>query len=133
MDPRDSDIEDLPQALIDDLEARDRGMTLLTARVDRHIEAQAFAQFSARRKRRRVPRAAWAALAASLLVAILVLDRNPIDDDMGHEIYADLDGSGRIDIADVLHLARQRERLSQEEINAFAMKVVSLSSWEKAS
>ena len=43
--------------------------------------------------------------------------------------YADLDGSGRIDIADVLRLARQaseRGENAQAEIDRFAMRIVAL-------
>lgn len=135
MEQENNNIEELPAALIEDLKARDRGVTLLTARVDREIEAMAAAQFSARRTSRRMARPAWAALAASIIVAVLVLGPDTIDDASRRAAPADLDGSGRIDIADVLYLARQREtgQASQDEIDAMAMQIVSLASWEDAS
>lgn len=130
-----NDIEELPPALIDELKARDRGVTLLTARVDREIEAIAATQFSARRSVRRVPRPVWAALAASVLVAVLIFGPDTVDDEYLPGAPADLDGSGRIDIADVLHLARQSgsQQVSEQEIDAMAMQIVSLSNWEDAS
>ena len=63
------------------------------------------------------PRAASAALAVGLATSYLPdRDRGPI--------YADIDGSGRIDIADVLALAR--EGVAQAELDAFARRVVAL-------
>ena len=42
-------------------------------------------------------------------------------------LYADVDGSGRIDIADVLALARaDGPDVTQADLDAFAMRVVSL-------
>lgn len=135
MEQENNNIEELPAALVDELKARDRDVTVLTARVDREIEALATTQFSARRGKRRISRPAWAALAASVLIAVLVLGPESIENDGEQAILADLDGSGRIDIADVLYLARQRgsEQVSEQEIDAMAMQIVSLASWEDAS
>ena len=135
MEQENNNIEELPAALVDELKARDRRVTLLTARVDREIEAMAATQFSSRRSERRVPRPVWAALAASVLVVVLVLGPDTIDDASRQAAPADLDGSGRVDIADVLYLARQRDtgQVSQDAIDAMAMQVVSLTNWEDAS
>jgi hypothetical protein len=135
MEQENNNIEELPAALIDELKARDRGVTVLTARADREIEAMAAAQFSTLRGKRRIPRPTWAALAASVLIAVLVLGPDSIEMDGEQAILTDLDGSGRIDIADVLHLARQSgsAQVSEQEIDAMAMQIVSLASWGDAS
>jgi hypothetical protein len=135
MEQENNNIEELPAALIDELKTRDRGVTVLTARTDREIEAMAAAQFSTRPGKRRIPRPAWAALAASVLIAVLVLGPDSIENDGEQAVLADLDGSGRIDIADVLYLARQSgsEQVSEQDIDAMAMQIVSLASWEDTS
>ena len=123
-----NDIDELPRALIDDLKARERRVSVLTAGVDREIEALATAQFAARRTRYPIRRPAWVAAAASVLVVALLLGPYLLRDE---PLEADHDGSGRVDIADVLYLARQEK--SQQEIDALALRIVSLDSWEDAS
>ena len=56
MQPEDNDIIELPQALVDELKARDHAVTVLTSRVDRSIETVAQAHFGAHGKPRRMPR-----------------------------------------------------------------------------
>ena len=70
-----------------------------------------------------------------MLVAVLVMTLDTADDESRSVVVADVDNSGRVDIADVLALARQRdpERLRQDELDAFALQVVSLANWEDAS
>ena len=65
--------------------------------------------------------ARWAAIAASFIAAIFIVSdlRSP------NPLYADHDSSGQIDIADVLAVAR--EGYDQEQLDAFAMQIVSLS------
>jgi hypothetical protein len=124
----DKPIEELPEALVEALKAADRPLPMITARVDREVAAMARRHFAARR-RAVVPRVAWPAVAASVLAAILILQwpvqRGPARD----EIYADVDGSGRIDIADVLALARTKPpgARTEAELDAFARRIVSLS------
>ena len=127
----DETFEDLPQSLVDELKAADRPLPTLTARVDREIEAAARAHFAGRRRPGELRRSGWAALAASVLVAVLVLQRQTPAPEEG-ALYADLDRSGQIDIADVLAAARAREA-SPAELEAFAYRVVSLEASEDES
>ncbi len=126
MTREDDEYEDLPKTLIDQLKSADQPIPMITSRVDREIYRLAQAQFSGR-QRVWGRRSAWAAIAATVLVALFLVQlRGPQVVEPG-PVYADLDNSGRIDIADVLHLARaggagQR----QAEIDAFAMRIVSL-------
>lgn len=120
----DAQEDDLPPGLAEALKAADEPLPLVTARVDRELAALAEAQFRTRR-RPGVRRAAWAALAAAVLVAVLVVPRQqPAPEPPG--VYADVDGSGSVDIADVLALARSKEAPSQAQLDAFARRVVSL-------
>lgn len=112
--------DDLPQALRDALRAADRAPPTITAAVDRAVARGAEAQFGARRWR--AP-GAWAAAAGAVLaVALLLLVPRPDEP----RSYRDVDGSGTIDIADVLALARQSGAASQADLDAFAMRVVAL-------
>jgi hypothetical protein len=128
--PEKEQFEDLPQSLIEEIKAADRRMPLITARVDRDISRRAQAHFSKHRQPAWKSRPAWAAIAAMVLVAVLVTpfqDASPPDQST---VYADIDQSGRIDIADVLALARERQsgQGKQAELDAFAMRIVSLKS-----
>ena len=123
--------EDLPQSLIDELKAADRPLPMITARVDREIRAAARAHFAARRRPAGLRRSGWAALAASVLVAVLVLQRQAPVPDEG-TLYGDLDRSGQVDIADVLVAARTGNA-SRSELDAFAYRVVALAQPEDAS
>lgn len=124
------DEDSLPQALIDDLRRRDAGVPVVTASVDREIAELAAVHFAKRGPRRRfgpVPLAA----AASLLVAALVLSPFVFRQDAGPATLGDVDGSGRVDIADVLAAARSGEA-SRAELDAYARQVVSMANWEDA-
>ena len=126
--------EQLPNALIDQLKSADQPDSLITSRVDREILQLAKAQFSSRRAVWQ-RRPTWAAIAATVLIAFFIVQlRGPTTVDSGL-IYADVDHSGRIDIADVLAVARTRGdgEKSQAELDAFAMRVVSLSALEETS
>jgi anti-sigma-K factor RskA len=118
--------EDLPRELLDELKSSDEPVPMITSRVDREIMQQARLQFASRKRRSRASYPAWAAVAAVILVAVFVtrMDSPPLQDQPG--VYADHDNSGRIDIADVLHLARTGGA-DQANIDAFAMQVVALS------
>lgn len=126
--PGKDEFEGLPGSLVTGLKAADRSVPMITAAVDRRVSAMAKAHFRERRQRIPVPRPAWAAIAATLIVAVIVgywrLD--PVFEQT--DIYADVDRSGRIDIADVLALARSQEagERSREQLDRFAAKVVSL-------
>lgn len=129
--PTDNDNEpQLPATLIEALKAEDQPTALITSRADRALEAQAAAHFAARRSTARDWRPAWYAAAAAAAVALLlVVPREPsINEGIGAQdvFYADVDASGRIDIADVLAVARSG-RATQPDIDAFAARVVTLS------
>ena len=116
--------EELPEALVAALRANDRPPALVTARTDHAVRAAASAQFAGRREQR--PAVAWYAVAASLLVAVMSLQFVGTSDPRDL-LYTDVDGSGEINIADVLALAVEHgDALTAEELDAFAMQVVSL-------
>ena len=132
--------DELPPELVDALKAREMPSGVITSRVDREIEQLAAAHFAARPadqpghhpagglKRRPNRQRVALAIAASLVVAVgvgLILpgrDSAPTRDDL----YTDVDGSGRIDIADVLALARDGKGISPDDLDAFAESVVRL-------
>jgi hypothetical protein len=126
----DTDTETLPPAIVARLRALDRSQPIVDPRTDRAVLEAARVHFSPRPVRS--PRRRWAvpfAAAASLLLAAilmrpLVLDTPPAADD--------IDGSGRVDILDVLALARARaERgdaagISQARIDELGYRIVAL-------
>ena len=120
--------QDLPQALIERLKVADESQPTITSRVDREILGSAQSQFAARPARRRRSYA-WAAVAAALLLALLLVELRDPEPEQAPPVYADLDQSGSIDIADVLVLAQSAKAggVSQADIDAFAQRVVSLS------
>lgn len=121
--------EVLPEELIKALQAADDELPLITARVDREILQMAEAQFAERRPSRRMARPAWMAVAASLLLAVFVFNAREPSSVRQEGLYSDIDGSGRVDIADVLAAARAAAasgKFSQAEIDAFAKQIVSL-------
>ena len=116
--------EQLPSALADELKRIDHAPAVITARVDRILSTTARAHFSSRRVQRwRQP--VWGAAAASVLV-VAMFTTNRLDDEVVTSTYADVDGSGAIDIADVLALARTRQGVDQDDLDAFAFRLVSL-------
>ena len=116
--------EQLPSALIDELKRIDRAPAVITSRVDRTLSTMARDQFSSRQVRRwRQP--AWGLAAACVLFAAL-FTTSRLDDRGDTSIYADIDGSGEIDIADVLALARTQQGIDQDDLDAFAFRLVSL-------
>lgn len=119
---------DIPESLITELKARDRAPSLISARVDRALAEEAESQFSTRRPAVWRSRPAWYAAAAVAAVALFVFEpqRLIVSDQSGK--YADIDGSGRVDIADVLSLARQNHQVSQADLDAFALRIVALNS-----
>ena len=120
-------LEGLPDELVAELKKADKPGSLITAKVDRSIANLAREQFESRPEKRRRMAPAWYAVAATVLLAVLVLpvtNRLVMDDD---GLYTDVDDSGQIDIADVLTLARRSDgEITQEELDAFAMQIVSL-------
>ena len=113
----------LPDALIDALKRRDQAPDVITSRVDRTLTAAARAHFGAPRAAAWRRPGAWAAAAASTVLAVGLVTSS-LPDRKDGPVHADIDGSGRIDIADVLALARQD--VAQAELDAFARRVVAL-------
>lgn len=134
MTPENEESGQLPGGIAERLRQRDRAVSALTPEIDRLVLRAASAHFASRTEKTRHSRARhWlpaAALAASLVVAVLVY-RLPGTTPAGQTgLYGDVDGSGHIDIVDVLVLARSRHnggKVSQADINAFANRIVSLS------
>ncbi len=116
--------DQLPAAVIAELRRRDQAPAVITSRVDHALSGMARAHFSSRKVQRwRQP--VWAAAAACVLLVGL-FTTNLLDDEVGTSIHADVDGSGTVDIADVLALARAGQAVDQETLDAFAFRLVSL-------
>lgn len=117
----------LPDSLIAELSKADRPGPTITAKVDRTVAGLAREQFAARPLERRHARPAWLAVAATIILGVFVLQtQNPPETNVA-ELYTDVDRSGQIDIADVMALARSENRkVTQTELDAFAMRIVSL-------
>ena len=115
----------LPQPMIDELKRLDRAPDVITVRVDRAVAGMALDHFAGRRAPRWQRYGAWGAVAAcAVLVVALTTGRHAIERESG--IFSDIDGSGRIDIADVLALARSGDGIAQADLDAFALRVVAL-------
>ena len=120
----DDTFEDLPDELVRELRRCDEPVTMITSRVDREIGKMATVQFAGRDRRYVVRRVAWAAAAGVGVLALLLLQQQePVPGTP--TTLADLDGSGQVDIADVLHLAKQ-PGADQTTIDALAMQLVTL-------
>ena len=120
--------EQLPESLIGELRRADKPEPLISARVDRTIAELAREYFSSRPGRRRLRTPVWYAAAASVVLALSVLQIQFRPDTGSTVHYVDVDRSGQIDIADVLALARRdADSVTQAELDAFAMQLVSLS------
>ena len=131
MNHESTDNEDLPAELIMALKARELPADVIASRVDRAVMAAADTHFGVEVPEREqrgpgFPRLLLAAAAgvAAVSVALLLAGRDPVlsrDD-----LYTDVDGSGQIDIADVLLLAKEGEGITDDELDAFAASVVRL-------
>ena len=124
---QEDDIETLPDDLLIELRKADKPGSLITASVDRSIAKLAHEQFSSRPGRRRQAAPVWLAVAATLLLAVFILPLPNRPESGGVDLYGDVDNSGQVDIADVLALARRTDgKPTQAELDAFAMRIVSL-------
>ena len=117
--------QQLPKALADALKRLDRAPDVITPQVDRALARQARAQFTTRRTPRWQRERAWGAAAACVL-AVTLFATHHLAERGETSIYADVDGSGQIDIADVLTLARTRPGVNQADLDAFALRLVAL-------
>ena len=118
--------ERLPEALVDELKRIDRAPEVITSRVDRSLASMAHAQFAQRRIPRWQPQGAWRAAAAACVLVVVLFTTNHLWEQDDTSLYADIDGSGRIDIADVLALARAEDGVNQADIDAYAYHLVAL-------
>ena len=131
--------DQLPDAIVARLKARDRALALLTPAVDRAVETAARAQFAPRRSRTAAAqgwRYAAVAAAAVALIAVFIAQPFAPDEALRPRLADDVDGSGRVDVLDAFALARSREgdpgAVSQNRIDALLASIVSLDSGEGA-
>lgn len=132
MDPTTEQTETLPPAIAGRLRALDRAQPIVDPRTDRAVLDAARAYFAGR-PASRDRRSRWAvplgAAAAVLLAAVLM---RPL-------VFAppaadDVDGSGRVDVLDVLALARMRAAggdasgITEARIEELAYRIVALDS-----
>lgn len=131
MDPTHEQLDALPPAIASRLRELDRAQPIVDPRTDRAVLEAARGYFAARPVTARARRLRWSiplgAAAAVLLAAVLmrpfVLDVPSADD---------VDGSGRVDVLDVLALARMRAAggdasgISAARIDELAYGIVAL-------
>ena len=130
--------DQLPDALVARLKARERAVGVLTPSVDRAIEDRARSQFSPRRRRIAAAARGWryGAIAAAAVVLVAVFIAQPfVRTELEREALADdVDGSGRVDVLDVFALARSRasdpDAVSQGRIDAVVGRIVALDDGE---
>jgi len=131
--------DQLPEAIVARLKARDRGLALLTPAVDRAVETAAREQFAPRRSRTAAARG-WrygaAAAAAVALIAVFIAQPFSPNDADRRRLADDIDDSGRVDVLDAFALARSRagdpDAVSQSRIDALVASIVSLGPAEGA-
>ena len=127
MQEHDEQFDELPEALVSALRESGSNVEIMTAKVDREVASLAANHFGNRRAPARVFRPVWAAAAALALVAFIVVEFQVPQDGREQLLYSDIDGSGSVDIADVLALARNSDSVTQSDLDAFAARIVSLS------
>lgn len=115
----------LPRALIDELKRIDRAPDVITSRVDRALANTARAHFAGRNIPLWQRSRDWG-VAAACVLAVTLFATNQFSPQDDTSIYADIDGSGQIDIADVLALAREGQGVDQADLDAFAFRLVAL-------
>jgi len=137
MDQTTEQPEILPPAIASRLRRLDRAEAILDPRTDRAVLDAARSYFAARPAAAPARRSRWAlplgAAAAVLLAAVLV---RPL---VFHTPNADdVDGSGRVDVLDVLALARMRAAggdasgITDTRIDELAYRIVALDSSRRA-
>ena len=122
MNDSDEITDTLPAALVARLKHADRAQAIVDPRTDRVVLDSARSHFASRRPRP----ARWAVplgLAASLLLAFLLV--RPFDSSHSPSSIDDVDGSGRVDVLDVLALARAA-RAGDARIEELGYRIVAL-------
>ena len=133
---------ELPTRLVERLRKAVDVSSIGTAEVDQELDVLAARHFRRRSLHGVARYGRYAALAASVALISLLVPFRFFDQSARQEtldiakqvtsgsvpvLYADVDGSGQIDIADVLALARSDPgRFEQTNLDAFAFRVVSL-------
>jgi hypothetical protein len=133
MDPNTDQPATLPPAIASRLRALDRMQPIVDPRTDRAVLDAASRYFAARPAAAHARRTRWAlplgAAAAVLLAAVLM---RPLVFDVPSA--DDVDGSGRVDVLDVLALARMRAAdgdasgITDARIDELAYRIVALDS-----
>ena len=132
MDPTTEEPGTLPPAIVSRLRRLDRSQPIVDPRTDRAVLESARRYFAARPVPARARRARWAlplgAVAAMLLAAVLV---RPLVFDGSPAARDDVDGSGQVDILDVLALARMRAAgdaagVTEARIEELAYRIVAI-------
>ena len=132
MDPTTEEPGTLPPAIVSRLRRLDRSQPIVDPRTDRAVLEAARRHFAARPVAARARRARWAlplgAVAAVLLAAVLV---RPLVFDGAPPARDDVDGSGRVDMLDVLALARMRAAgdaagVTEARIEELAYRIVAI-------
>ena len=123
---------ELPETIIDRLRRGDESIPIISPKTDQIILAEARSQFADRERAipRSLVRPAWAAIAASVALAVFVVNNFYDARSPSPQHVSDVDNPGRVDIVDVLALARSRQRnpaaVSQAQIEAVMTQIVSL-------
>jgi hypothetical protein len=133
MDPTTEQSESLPPAIARRLRELDRAQPIVDPRTDRAVLEVALSYFAARPAVSRPRRPRWTlplgAAAAVLMAAVLM---RPFASDP--PARDDVDGSGRVDVLDVLALARMRAAagdasgVTEARIDELAERIVALDS-----
>ena len=132
MERENENFENLPGTIIDRLRREEQSIAIISPKIDEIVLAAAASQFADRKQAKSsgLSRPARAAVAASVVLTIFVMSNFYFAPSPAPSSVADVDNSGRVDIVDVLALARSRERnpaaVSQAQINALMMQIVSL-------
>ena len=131
MNPDNEQLDTLPPAIASRLRALDRAQSIVDPRTDRTVLEAASKYFAARPATPRARRPRWvlplgaaaAVLFAAVLMRPLVFDAPSADD---------IDGSGSVDVLDVLALARMRAAggdasgITDARIDELAYRIVAL-------
>jgi hypothetical protein len=135
MEPTTEQPETLPPAIVSRLRQLDRAQPIVDPRTDRAVLEAASRYFAARPASVPRRRARWTlplgAAAAVLLAAVLM---RPLVPGFGPPSRDDVDGSGRVDVLDVLALARMRavggdaSGITDARIDELAYRIVALDS-----
>lgn len=138
MDPTAEQPETLPPAIASRLRRLDRAQPIVDPRTDRAVLAAAQSYFAARPAASRPRRTRWLPLGAAAAVLLAAALMRPFVLDLAPPGRDDVDGSGRVDVLDVLALARLRaaggdaSNVTAARIDELAYRIVALDSPRRA-